>query len=65
VDHVVPHPVSQRWWTSPPNEALTTPSPNVSDGSEMETDEEDDLLAYTGEGRGGADSSGEDGFQHV
>jgi len=30
----------------------------------METDEEADLLAYTGEGRDGADSS-DDGFEHV
>jgi len=42
------------------DEAPATPSPNVSaDGSseEMETDEEKDLLAYTGEGRDGADWS--------
>jgi len=47
------------------DEAPATPSPNVSDGSEMETGDEDDLLAYTGEGRGIADSSEKDRFQHV
>jgi len=31
----------------------------------METDEEAELLAYTGEGRDGDDSGDEDGFQHV
>jgi len=46
------------------DEAPATPSPNVSDGSNMDTDEEEDLLAYTGEGRDGADSS-DDGFEHV
>jgi len=46
------------------DEAPATPFPNVSDGSEMETDEEDYLLAYTGEGCDGADSS-DDGFEHV
>jgi len=30
----------------------------------METDDEENLLAYTGEGRDGADSSN-DGFEHV
>jgi len=46
--------------------APSTPSPNVSeDGSNMEANEEEDLLAYTGEGRNGADSSDEDGVQHV
>jgi len=47
------------------DEVPVTPSPNVSDGSEMETGDEEDLLAYTGEGRDGDDSSDEDGFQHV
>jgi len=47
------------------DEAPVTPSPKVSDGSEMETGNEDDLLAYTGEGRDGDNSSDEDGFQHV
>jgi len=46
-------------------EAPTTPSPNVSDGSDMETDEEAELLAYTGEGRDGPASSSDDGFEHV
>jgi len=48
------------------DEAPATPPPNVSDSDgDMETGDEDDLLAYTGEGCGGADSSDEDGFQHV
>jgi len=48
------------------NDAQVTPSPNVSDGSEMETDKENDILAYHGLDRGGADSSDEeDWFQHV
>jgi len=46
------------------DDAPATPSPNVSDDGSgedsMETDEEEDLLAYTGEGRDGAD-----GFEHV
>jgi len=46
------------------DDAPVTPPPNVS-GEERETDDEDDLLAYTGAGRCGADSSDEDGFQHV
>jgi len=29
-------------------EAPATPSPNVSDGSNMDTDEEEDILAYNG-----------------
>jgi len=41
------------------DEAPATPSPNVSDDSNMETDEEAELLAYTGEGRDGDDSSDE------
>jgi len=50
------------------DDAPATPPPNVStdgSGEEMETDEEDDILAYHGLDRGGADSSDEDGFQHV
>jgi len=43
------------------DEAPATPLPNVSDGSDMETDEEADLLASLGV----ASSSNEDGFQHV
>jgi len=44
--------------------APSTPSPNVSeDGSNMDTDEEEDLLAYTGLGRGTDDSS--DSFEHI
>jgi len=31
----------------------------------METGDEDDLFAYTGEGRHGATSSSDDGFEHV
>jgi len=47
------------------DEAPATPPPNVSDG-DMETGDEDDLLAYTGEGRDNAtSSSNDDGFQHV
>jgi len=40
------------------HEAPATPSPNVSDGSDMDT-------AYNGVGRDGDGSSDEDGFQHV
>jgi len=40
------------------NESPATPSPNVSD---METDEEADLLASSG----ASSSSEDDGFQHV
>jgi len=50
------------------DEARATPSPMVSedDGSKMETDEEAELLAYTGKGHdGAASSSDDDGFQHV
>jgi len=47
------------------DKAPVTPSPNVSDGSDTKTDEDKDVLTYTGEGRDGADSSDEDGFQHV
>jgi len=49
------------------DDAPATPPPNVSDSDreEMETGDEDDLLAYTGEGHGGDDSSEDDGFQHV
>jgi len=49
------------------DEAPATPPPNVSeDGSStMRTDKEEDLLAYTGEGRDGAASSSDDGFEHV
>jgi len=44
----------------------STPSPNVSeDGSNMDTDEEEELLAYTGMGRGNDNSSSDDGFEHV
>jgi len=47
------------------DEEPATPSPNVSkdgSGTEMQTDEEDDILAYHGLGLD--DSSDEDGFQH-
>jgi len=48
------------------DEAPATPPPNLSDSDgDMETGDEDNLLAYTGEGCGGTDSSDEDGFQHV
>jgi len=47
------------------DEAPATPSPNGSDGSDMETDEEAELLAYTGEGRDGAASSSDDGYEHI
>jgi len=47
------------------DEAPATPSPNVSDGFTMDTDEEEDILVYHGLDGGGADSSDEDGFQHV
>jgi len=42
-----------------------SPPPNVTDDSDanMDTDEEEDLLAYRNLNRG--DSSDEDGFQHV
>jgi len=49
------------------DDAPATLPPKVStdgSGEEMETDEEEDLLAYTGEGRDGADSS-DDGFEHA
>jgi len=42
------------------DEAPATPSPNVSDGSNMDTEEEDDILAYHGLNRNA--SSDEDGF---
>jgi len=41
-----------------------SPSPNVSE-DEMDTDEEEDLLAYHGINRDQDSSSDEDGFQHV
>jgi len=44
------------------DEAPATLSPNVSDGDEMDTDDEEDLLAYHGMEHS---SSDEDGFQHV
>jgi len=40
-----------------------SPPPNVSDDSDMDTDDEEDLLAYHGMHRDS--SSDEDGFQHV
>jgi len=43
------------------DEAPSTPSPNLSDGEDMETDEKADLLASPG----AASSSDDDGFQHV
>jgi len=47
-------------------EAPATPSPNVSDdGSTMDTDEEQDILAYHGLDRDGAASSSEDRFEHI
>jgi len=45
--------------------APASPSPNVSDGSNMDTDEGEDLLAYHGMDRNNDSSSDEDGFQHV
>jgi len=50
------------------DDAPATPPPNVSTdagGEEIEIDEEDDILAYHGLNCCGADSSDEDGFQHV
>jgi len=47
------------------DEAPATLSPNVSDGDEMDTNEEEDLLAYHGINRNDNSSSDEDGFQHV
>jgi len=49
------------------DEAPATPPPNVSDSEgDMDTDEEDDILAYHGLDRADTDdSSDEDGFQHV
>jgi len=45
------------------DEAPATPSPKVSDGDDnMDTDDEEDLLAYHGMDHS---SSDEDGFQHV
>jgi len=44
------------------DEAPATPSPNVSDGDEMETDEGADLLASPDNNYS---SSDDDGFQHV
>jgi len=45
-------------------EAPATPSFNVSDdGSTMDTDKEEDILAYHGLDR--AASSSEDGFEHI
>jgi len=46
-------------------DAPASPPPNVSDDSDanMDTDEEEDLLAYHGMSRDS--SSDEDGFQHV
>jgi len=46
------------------DEAPAAPSPNVSDGSNMDTDEEEDILTYHGLDRDGADSS-DDGIEHV
>jgi len=48
--------------------APASPSPNVSedgsdDGEEMDTDEKEGLLAYTGQERNSESSS--DGFEHV
>jgi len=43
------------------DEAPATPSPNV--GDEMDTDDEEDLLAY--HGMDSDSSSDENGFQHV
>jgi len=50
------------------DKAPVTPPPNVSDSEgDMETGDEDDLLAYTGTGGDGADTSSSDdnGLQHV
>jgi len=47
------------------DEAPASTSPNVSDGSNMDTDEEEDLLAYQGIDRNNDSSSDQDGFQHV
>jgi len=46
------------------DEAPATSSPHVSDGDEMDTDDEEDLLAYHGMDRNHS-SSNEDGFQHM
>jgi len=47
------------------DEAPATPPPNVSDSEgDMDTDEEEDILAYHGLDRDGDDSS-DDGFQRV
>jgi len=46
------------------DDAPASPSPNVSDGDDnMDTDEEEDLLAYQGMSRDS--DSDKDGFQHV
>jgi len=48
------------------DEAPATHPLNVSDSEgDMDTDEEEDILAYHGLDRDGADSSDENGFQHV
>jgi len=48
------------------DEVPATPPPNVSDSEGvMDTDEEEDLLAYHGIDRNNDSSSDEDGFQHV
>jgi len=46
------------------DKAPATPSPNVSNGDEMDTDDEEDLLPYHGMDHDHS-SSDEDGFQHV
>jgi len=44
--------------------APSTPSPNASENSsDMDTDEEEDLLAYTGLGRD--EDGSRDSFEHV
>jgi len=46
------------------DEAPVTTPPNVSDGSDMDTNEEEDILACHGLDQDGDDSS-DDGFQRV
>jgi len=48
------------------DKAPATPPANISDSDgDMKTGDEDDLLVYTGEGRDGAASSSDDGFEHI
>jgi len=65
VDHIVPPPGFETVNLTVEDEDMddtpASPSPNVSD--DMDTDEEEDLLAY--HGLQYDSSSDEDGFQHV